>query len=136
VEVPADELPPQRKEIAMSTFKTLSAGVVLAIASVTAFAAPGSFRHTDFRQDAPSAQRIDQRQAQQQQQIRQGLASHRLTRNEARQLDREQDVIARAERSAKADGRLSRTERDRIEQMQDRAATNIARELHDRQFRG
>jgi hypothetical protein len=129
VEVPADDLPPTRKEKAMSTaLKTLGAGVVLAIASVSAFAhGPSS---------VPSSQRIDQRQAQQQQQIRQGLASHRLTFSEARRLDREQDAIRQAERVAKSDGRLTRGERGRIEQMQDRAAVNIARELHDRQFRG
>jgi hypothetical protein len=116
----------------MSTaLKTLGAGVVLAIACVNAFAQGPAGHH-----GAPSSQRIDQRQVQQQQQIRQGLASHRLTFQEARRLDREQDAIRQAERLARSDGRLSRNERERLEQMQDRAAVNIARELHDRQYRG
>ena len=68
----------------MSTLlKTLGAGALLAIASVSAFA----HGQPDFR-GAPS-QRIDQRQAQQQAQIRQGLVSHRLTFAEARRLDAE-----------------------------------------------
>lgn len=80
-----------------------------------------------------STQRIDQRQANQQDRIHQGLRSGRLTPDEARLLQGELRRIQVAERRAAADGRITRSERQRIEQMQDRADARITHELRDRQ---
>ena len=77
--------------------------------------------------NAAADTRIDQRQYVQQQRIRDGLASGRLTRAEFRDLMREQNQIARLEARAEADGRLTVWERNQIERAQDAANHNIAR---------
>jgi len=77
--------------------------------------------------------RIEERQANQQQRIEQGLRSGRITPQEARVLQNEQRRIQVAERRAAADGRISRSERQRIEQMQDQADAHIRHELRDRE---
>ena len=81
--------------------------------------------------DAAVNTRIDQRQYNQEQRIRQGLSSGRLTRDEYRVLAREQRQIARMESRAMADGRLTNRERTEIERAQDQANRNIRRHLHD-----
>ena len=81
--------------------------------------------------DAAADTRIDQRQYNQEQRIRQGLSSGRLTRDEYRALAREQRQIARMESRAMADGWLTGRERADIERAQDQANQNIRRFLHD-----
>jgi hypothetical protein len=108
----------------MSTTKTAVLGLTLALACAGAFA---------NNRYAPSFSRIDQRQAQQEQRIRQGERSGQLTAQESRQLIREQVAIARAERMAKADGRFTLQERQHIERLQDIADRHIAQQKHDRQ---
>jgi opacity protein-like surface antigen len=76
---------------------------------------------------------IDQRQANQERRIDQGIASGQLTPREAARLDRQQDRIDRMENKAKADGVVTAKERARLHAAQDRASRNIAREKHDRQ---
>jgi hypothetical protein len=76
---------------------------------------------------------IDQRQANQERRIDQGIASGQLTQREATRLDRQQDRIDRMENKAKADGVVTARERARLHAAQDRASRNIAREKHDRQ---
>lgn len=79
--------------------------------------------------------RIDQRQANQEQRIDQGVASGQLTRREARRLDRQQNRIDRAENRAKADGVVTASERRHLQRKQDRASRNIAHQKHDGQKR-
>ena len=76
---------------------------------------------------------IDQRQANQEKRIDQGIASGQLTEREAARLDNQQDRIDRMEKKAKADGVVTKKERARIHDAQDRASRNIARQKHDRQ---
>ncbi len=76
---------------------------------------------------------IDQRQANQERRIDQGIASGQLTPREAGRLDRQQDRIDRMENKAKADGVVTAKERARLHAAQDRASRNIARQKHDRQ---
>ncbi|ALA57458.1 conserved exported protein of unknown function [Nitrospira moscoviensis] len=76
---------------------------------------------------------IDQRQANQERRIDQGIASGQLTQREAARLDRQQDRIDRMENKAKADGVVTARERARLHAAQDRASRNIAREKHDAQ---
>lgn len=78
---------------------------------------------------------IDQRQANQEKRIDQGIASGQLNQREANRLDRQQDRIDRMENKAKADGVVTNKERARIGAAQNRASKNIAREKHDRQGR-
>jgi hypothetical protein len=86
---------------------------------------------------APGAKtpRIDQRQANQEQRIDQGIASGELTRREARRLERQQTVINKAEDKAKADGSVTGKERRILTRAQNHASGSIARQKHDRQDR-
>ena len=80
--------------------------------------------------------RIDQRQANQEQRIDQGVKSGELTRRETRRLEREQARIEKAETRAQADGKVTKKERGRITHMQDGASKDIKRQKHDGQKRG
>lgn len=85
---------------------------------------------------AASADRIDQRQANQERRIQQGLRDGTLTRREAAQLEAEQARIRAMERAAERDGRVDRHERARIEAAQDAASRRIYQERHDAETRG
>lgn len=76
---------------------------------------------------------IDQRQANQEKRIDQGIASGQLNEREANRLDKQQDHVNKMEDKAKADGVVTKGERARIDRAQDRASRHIAREKHDRQ---
>jgi hypothetical protein len=76
---------------------------------------------------------IDQRQANQERRIDQGIASGQLTEREAARLDKQQNHIDNMENKAKADGVMTKKERARIHAAQDRASRSIARQKHDAQ---
>lgn len=76
---------------------------------------------------------IDQRQANQERRIDQGVASGQLTEREANRLNRQQDRIDQMENKAKSDGVVTKKERARLHNAQDRASRNIAKQKHDRQ---
>lgn len=76
---------------------------------------------------------IDQRQANQQQRIDQGVKSGQLTPREAARLEKGQDRIQKMEDKAKADGKVTAKERARIQHAQDVESRKIFREKHDRQ---
>jgi len=76
---------------------------------------------------------IDQRQANQEHRIDQGIESGQLNQRETNRLEREQNRINRMEDRAKADGVVTDKERSRIGAAQNRASRHIYREKHDRQ---
>lgn len=78
-------------------------------------------------------QRIDTRQARQEQRIDHGVESGKLTQREATRLEHQQAHIDHAENRALADGLLNRKEALRMEKMQDRAKRSIRHQKHDRQ---
>jgi uncharacterized membrane protein YebE (DUF533 family) len=78
---------------------------------------------------------IDQRQANQEQRIDQGIASRQLTQREAARLERGQDRIDAMENRAKADGTVTAQERTRIKHAQNVESKRIYRQKHDRQAR-
>lgn len=77
--------------------------------------------------------RVDQRQANQEQRIDQGIASGSLTQREANRLERGQQHVDNMENRAKADGVVTRAERARLHQAQDVQSARIHRQKHDRQ---
>ena len=83
----------------------------------------------------PSTERIDARQAHQQQRIDHGVKSGSLTEKEAARLQQGQQRVARMEKRAAADGRVTAEERRRIEHAQDRQSARIRSEAHDAQRR-
>ncbi len=76
---------------------------------------------------------IDQRQANQERRIDQGIASGSLTQREANRLERGQQRVDNMENRAKADGVVTRQERARINRAQDRQSDRIYAQKHDRQ---
>ena len=76
---------------------------------------------------------IDERQANQEQRIDQGITSGQLTPHEMNRLDKQQQHINTMENKAKSDGVVTKKERTRLHAAQDRASRNIFREKHDRQ---
>lgn len=77
--------------------------------------------------------RVDQRQANQEQRIDQGVASGSLTQREANRLDRGQQHVDTMENRAKSDGVVTRGERARLHQAQEVQSRRIYAQKHDRQ---
>ena len=82
---------------------------------------------------AQSTARIDQRQANQEARIQQGVNSGSLTPREAARLERGQQHVQNMENRAMADGSVNKREAARIEHAQDNQSRKIYREKHDRQ---
>ncbi|MEZ5856873.1 MAG: hypothetical protein R3D67_19825 [Hyphomicrobiaceae bacterium] len=104
-----------------------------ALAIMTTAAAAESY---DARYRNNVGAKIDQRQANQQSRIWQGVRSGQLTPSETRKLQAEQARIRALEHRAKADGYVSRTEARRIASAQRTASRHIEQEKHDAQTRG
>lgn len=79
-----------------------------------------------------NTQGIDQRQANQERRIDQGIASGELNARETARLERGQDRVDNMENKAKADGVVTARERARIHNAQDRQSARIYRQKHDR----
>jgi hypothetical protein len=109
----------------MTTLRTLTVAVTLAVASIGVFAQAAS---------APAATPgIDQRQANQEQRIDKGVASGALNKRETRRLTKEQNLVDKAENKAKADGTVTKAERRRLHKMQNHASKDIHQQKHDAQ---
>jgi hypothetical protein len=76
---------------------------------------------------------IDQREAAEEQRIKEGVRSGAITPQEAERLAAEQRRIRAAEARMRADGRLDPRERARLNQMLNKADRDIYRESHDNQ---
>jgi hypothetical protein len=76
---------------------------------------------------------VDQRQANQERRIDQGIARGELSQHEANRLNKQQDHINNIEEKAKSDGVVTKKERARLGAAQSRASRHIAKEKHDRQ---
>lgn len=80
-----------------------------------------------------NAPRVDQRQANQEQRIDQGVASGSLTQREANRLENGQQRVDNMENRAKADGVVTKRERARLHVAQDAQSDRIYAQKHDRQ---
>lgn len=74
---------------------------------------------------------IDQRQANQQARISQGVNSGALTRREAQNLRNREARIEADKRAARADGRVTRAERRHLQRELNRTSRVIARKKHN-----
>ncbi len=109
--------------------KTLAAALLFA-GAIPAFAQTT----TTTPPPAPSAQqRIDQRQANQQKRVDEGVKSGSLTTREADRRQKGQARVDKMEHKAAADGAIDKKETRRIERAQDTQSRKISREKHDRQ---
>ncbi|MFZ2207990.1 MAG: hypothetical protein WAV22_04920 [Porticoccaceae bacterium] len=74
---------------------------------------------------------LDQRQANQEHRIEQGVESSALNANEAARLEGQQNRVQRAEDRAKADGVVTGKERAVLHHRQDHTSRAIARKKHN-----
>lgn len=79
--------------------------------------------------------RVNNRQQNQHQRIKQGVRSGELTRRETGVLAREQRDIRQLERAYKSDGELTRAERVDLHREQNQASRHIYNQKHDAQDR-
>jgi uncharacterized membrane protein YebE (DUF533 family) len=105
----------------MKNTLTLLAAAALSLVSLGAAA-----------QHAPT---LNQRQANQEARIDQGIASGELTRREVHRLEHQQNVINRYENNAQADGTVTAKERQRMAHALNHASRNIYRHKHDQHDR-
>ena len=77
--------------------------------------------------------RVDQRQANQEARIQQGVQSGTLTEKEAARMEKGQAQVQKVEDKVKADGVVTKQERARLHQAQDVQSKRIYRQKHDRQ---
>ena len=108
------------------TFRTLVTVFALSAASLARAQAPSPAGNA-------STPRIDQREANQQKRIDQGVASGQLTQKEADKLNKQQAGIQKQEDKAKADGVVTKKERAKLTHRQNKADRAIKRNKHDRQ---
>ena len=105
------------------TIQTLILAIAVAMGAAvsgTAFAATGT-------------PRLDQREANQQQRINQGVATGQLTSQEANNLQRSENKLNANEARAKADGVVTPAERRRLQHEANRNSRKIHRQKHDAQ---
>jgi hypothetical protein len=91
---------------------------------------------TTWAQSAPNPAAtpgIDQRQANQEKRVDQGVASGALTPREAKRMENQQAAVDRAEDKAKADGVVTAQERKRLHKAQNHTSRHIHRQKHDAQ---
>jgi hypothetical protein len=106
----------------------------LLVAVLAAFALPVLAQTAPVPAKNPAATPgVDQRQANQQQRIDQGVASGQLTGKEAARLDKGQAQVEKKEAKAKADGKVTPKEREKLKQAQNKQSEKIMHEKHDKQ---
>ena len=83
--------------------------------------------------DPLATPRIDQRQANQEKRIDQGVSSGALTAKETAKLDKRETKIESDKLAAKSDGKVTKAERRKLLREENRASAAIRRQKHDRQ---
>ena len=78
---------------------------------------------------------INERQRNQRNRIKEGVASGELTRRETVHAVQDQRHIRHTERRAKADGKVTKRERARIHHEQNQASRSLRKNKHDAQAR-
>ena len=112
------------------TIQTLIAALALTVGTAAFAQAPVA---PAAAKDPLATPKIDQRQANQEKRIDQGVASGALTQKEATKLDKRETKIEADKLAAKADGTVTKAERRKITHEQNHASAAIKRQKHDRQ---
>ncbi|MDH5413548.1 MAG: hypothetical protein OEW87_05370 [Flavobacteriaceae bacterium] len=87
------------------------------------------FTLSSYAQSTPVG---DKRERNQTKRIVHGVKNGELTKNETKQLARQQREIRRTERRAKADGIVTRNEKRELRRKQTKANANIYRKKHNK----
>lgn len=84
---------------------------------------------------AQNTPKVDARETNQKERIKQGVKSGELTKKETARLAAGQARIRSTEAKAKADGKVTAKERARMKHQQDKASKHIYKQKHDKQDR-
>lgn len=103
----------------------MNARILAAAVAALAFALPAAAQ--------TATPRVDQREANQQKRIDQGVQSGQLTPKEAARLEKGQAKVEKMEEKAKADGKVTKKERAALHHAQDKQSRHIAKQKHDKQ---
>jgi hypothetical protein len=76
---------------------------------------------------------VDQRQANQEARIQQGVRTGELTPKEAARLEKGQAKVQKKEAKAKSDGVVTKKERAKLAKEQDKQGKKIRKQKHDKQ---
>jgi CRISPR/Cas system-associated endoribonuclease Cas2 len=79
----------------------------------------------------PSTPLVDQRQANQEARIQQGVKSGELTPKEAAKLEKGQDKVQKMENKAVADGKVTPKEQAKLERAQNKQSKKIAKKKNN-----
>jgi hypothetical protein len=82
---------------------------------------------------AQSSPRIDKRQENEENRIKEGIDAGQVNQKEARRLRKGQEHIQNMEDKARTDGKVTKGEKARIEAAQDAQSKRIYNERHDNQ---
>jgi hypothetical protein len=108
--------------------------LALAAMALGIFALP-VLAQTNPPRDPTATPGIDQRQANQERRIQQGVKSGQLTDREAARLQKREGKIEADKQAAKADGKVTPQERKKLQREENRASRAIHREKHDAQHK-
>jgi hypothetical protein len=103
----------------------MSPKILASALAALAFASPASAQ--------TATPRVDQRQANQEWRIDQGVQSGELNPREAARLDQGQAKVEKIEEKAKADGTVTKKEKGVLHHAQEKQSKRIWRQKHDRQ---
>jgi Skp family chaperone for outer membrane proteins len=106
----------------MNTIKTTLAALLI-----------GAFTLPAFAQSPTATPGLDQRQANQEKRIEQGVKSGQLTKREAARLEKREGKLEADKQAAKADGKVTKAERRKLNREADRDSRAIYRQKHDAQ---
>ena len=120
-------LPTYAKEGLIMKIQTLIAAIALTAAGAAFAQAPAAVK------DPLATPGIDQRQANQQKRIEQGVASGQLTPKETVKLEKREGKLEADKLSAKADGTVTTAERRKLRREAKRTSRAVARQKHDAQ---
>jgi hypothetical protein len=113
--------------------RTLACTLALLAGSAAFAQAPAAPATPAAPKDPLATPRIDQRQANQEKRIDQGVSSGALTAKEAAKLDKRETKIESDKLAAKSDGKVTKAERRKLKHEENRASAAIRRQKHDRQ---
>jgi hypothetical protein len=108
--------------------QTVLAAVALAVSGAAMAQVPAP-----VVKDPLATPKLDQRDANQEKRIQQGVASGQLTPREAARLEKGEQRIDNAETRAKADGKVTAKERQHLARMENKESRAIASQKHDGQ---
>jgi hypothetical protein len=99
--------------------------ILAAAVAVLAFALPAAAQ--------TATPRVDQREANQQKRIDQGVQSGELNAKETARLEKGEAKVEKMEEKAKSDGQVTKKERAALHHAQDKQSRRIAKQKHDKQ---